>query len=156
MFRISLLSILKLYKGKSTLHKQVFFSRTGLDLRKNKELWSPLCWSKTHRTGVGMPPKVAVSTPAGPISRHLSTSATSPKCQLLSCVWLFLTLDWSPPGSSVQGILQARTLEQVATPFSRGSSQPRDPTRVSRIAGRFFTIWAPGVLDKNILYHWQC
>ena len=45
----------------------------------------------------------------------------------------------SPPGSSVHGILQARTLEWVATSFSRGPSQPRDRTWVSRIAGRFFT-----------------
>ena len=35
------------------------------------------------------------------------------------------------PGSSVNGILQARILEWVVTPSSRGSSQPRDPTRVS-------------------------
>ena len=46
------------------------------------------------------------------------------------------------PGSSVHGIPQARILEWVAIPFSRGSSQPRDWTWVSLIAGRFFTIWA--------------
>ena len=46
----------------------------------------------------------------------------------------------SPPGYSVRGILQARILEWVAIPFSRGSSQPRDGTWVSCIAGRFFTI----------------
>ena len=40
------------------------------------------------------------------------------------------------------GILQARILEWVAMPSSRGSSQPRDWTQVSRIAGRFFTVWA--------------
>ena len=48
----------------------------------------------------------------------------------------------SLPGSSVHGILQAIILEWVAIPFSRGSSQPRDWTQVSYIAGRFFTIWA--------------
>ena len=37
------------------------------------------------------------------------------------------------------GIPQARILEWVAFPFSRGSSQPRDGTQVSRIAGEFFT-----------------
>ena len=46
------------------------------------------------------------------------------------------------PGSFVHGILQVRLLEQVAIPFSRGSSQPRDPTWVSWTASRFFTIWA--------------
>ena len=49
---------------------------------------------------------------------------------------------YSPPGSSVCGILQARTLEWVAMPSSRGSSQSRDRTQVSHIAHRFFTIWA--------------
>ena len=45
----------------------------------------------------------------------------------------------SPLGSSVHAISQARTLEWVAIPFSKGSSQPRDRTRVS-IVGRFFTV----------------
>ena len=43
---------------------------------------------------------------------------------------------------TIHGILQARILEWVAVPFSRGSSQPRDPTQVSCIAGRLFTSWA--------------
>ena len=42
----------------------------------------------------------------------------------------------------VHGILQARILEWVAFPFSRGSSQPRDQIQVSHIVGRFFTSWA--------------
>ena len=46
------------------------------------------------------------------------------------------------PGSSVHGILQASILEWVANPFSRGSSWPKDWTRVSCTAGGFFTIWA--------------
>ena len=40
---------------------------------------------------------------------------------------------------TVHGILQARTLEWVAIPVSRGSSQPRDRTKVSQVAGGFFT-----------------
>ena len=51
-------------------------------------------------------------------------------------------VDCSPPGSSVHWILQARMLEWVAISSSRGSFQPRDWTQVSRIASRFFTIWA--------------
>ena len=43
-----------------------------------------------------------------------------------SCLTPCDPMDWSPPGSSVHGILQARILEWVATSFSRGSSQPRD------------------------------
>ena len=50
------------------------------------------------------------------------------------------SMDCSPPGSLSMGILQARVLEQVAMPSSRGSSQPRDQTQVSHIAGGFFTI----------------
>ena len=59
-----------------------------------------------------------------------------------SCLTLCIPLDCSPPGSSVHGILQARILEWVAMPSSRGSSQLRDQTQVSHIAGGFFTIWA--------------
>ena len=51
--------------------------------------------------------------------------------------------DCKPPGSSVHGILQAGMLEWVTTSFSRGSSQPRDQTQVSSVAGGFF------------LYHWK-
>ena len=47
------------------------------------------------------------------------------------CLTLCDTMSCSPPGSSVHGILQARILEWVAMSSSRGSSQPRDPTRVS-------------------------
>ena len=57
----------------------------------------------------------------------------------------------SPPGSSVHGILQARTLEWVAIIFSWGSSQPRDQTRVSRVAGRLFTIEPPQWLIYYLL-----
>ena len=46
----------------------------------------------------------------------------------------------SLPGSSVHGILQARVLEWVAIPFSRGSSWPRDQIRIFHIAGRFFPV----------------
>ena len=49
---------------------------------------------------------------------------------------------YDPVDYTVHGILQARILEWVAFPFSRGSSQPRDQTQVSRIAGGFFTSWA--------------
>ena len=52
------------------------------------------------------------------------------------------SMDYSPPGSSVHGILQTRILEWVAMPSSRKSSQPRDWTQVSHIAGRFVTILA--------------
>ena len=59
-----------------------------------------------------------------------------------SCPTLCDPTDSSLPGSSVHGILQARIPEWIAVLSSRGSSQPRDQTQVSLIAGRFFTIWA--------------
>ena len=65
-------------------------------------------------------------------------------CVVLSCSvipTLRNPMDCSLPGSSVHGILQARILQWVAVPSSRGSSQPRDQTQVSRITGGFFTIW---------------
>ena len=51
-------------------------------------------------------------------------------------------MDYRSPDSSVYGISQASILEWAAISFSGGSSQPRDRTCVSRIAGRFITEWA--------------
>src|SRR5574340_257831 len=56
-----------------------------------------------------------------------------------SCPTLLNPMDCSLPGSSVYGIFQARVPEWVAISYSRGSSQPRDRTRVSRTADRRFT-----------------
>ena len=56
-----------------------------------------------------------------------------------------------PMDYTVPGILQARILEQVVFLFSRGSSQPRDWTQVSCIAGRFFTSWA----TREAQAHWS-
>ena len=56
------------------------------------------------------------------------------------CLTLHDPMDCGPPGSSIHGIFQARVLEWVAVSFSRGSSQPRDQARVSRIVGRRFTL----------------
>ena len=58
---------------------------------------------------------------------------------MLSHVWLCSPMDCSPPGSSVCGILQARVLEWVTISLSRGSSWPRDGTRVSCRVSGFFT-----------------
>ena len=82
----------------------------------------------------------------------------SPSCREGSCsymgarvlwcfshVHLFVTLACSPPGSSVDGILQARTLECVAMPSSRKSSQPRDRTQVFYVS----------CIGRQVLYHWR-
>ena len=75
---------------------------------------------------------------------------------LQSCPALCNPTDCSPPGYSLHGILQARILERVAIPFSRGSSQsrvkpeslrgsfrPRDQTRISKVS----------CLSRWVLYH---
>ena len=50
---------------------------------------------------------------------------------------------------TVHGVLEAWILEWIAFPFSRGSSQPRDQTQFSRIAGGFFTSWAAKEAPKG-------
>ena len=80
---------------------------------------------------------------------------------VLSRVWLSATTwtIYNSPGSSVHGILQARILEWVAMPSSRGSFQLRNRTLVSHIAGRFFTVWdtreAPASFCKLISTHFS-
>ena len=60
-----------------------------------------------------------------------------------SRVWLRDPMDCSPPGSSVHGVLQARILEWVATPSSRGSSRPRDRAPLSYVS----------CVGRQVLYH---
>ena len=87
---------------------------------------------------------------------------------------VFQKWKWSESGSVVSdsldcialGILQAWILEWVAFPISRGSSQPRDWTHISHIAGRFFTSWAKvqvkiglrgfpvSPVTQNWCFHW--
>ena len=61
-------------------------------------------------------------------------------------------MDCNLPGSSIHGITQARTLEWVAISFSRGSSQSRDQTQVSRIIGRCFTVSATREVIPYLLF----
>ena len=70
-----------------------------------------------------------------------------------SCLSLCSPNDCSPPHPSVHGTSQARILEGVAIPLSRGSSQSRDWTRVFCIAGRFFTVWATREARSNLRGH---
>ena len=83
----------------------------------------------------GLPPHNPNLTMRKVKSESVSHSAAPTLCDLV---------DYSLPGSSVHGNLQARRLEWVAMPFSRGSSWLRDRTQVSYTAGRFFTTEPPG------------
>ena len=72
------------------------------------------------------------------------------------CLTRCSPMDYSLPGFYVHWLFQARILEWVAIPFSKGSSQSRDQTRGSSIVGRFFTIWAtrkvPKIWDTSQIY----
>ena len=74
-----------------------------------------------------------------------------------SCQTLWDTMDCSLPRSLVHGFFQARVLKWVTSSLSRGSSQPRDWTQVSRIAGRCFTGKARGYEGTQFsshIIHW--
>ena len=68
-----------------------------------------------------------------------------------SCPTLCDPMDYNLPGFSVHGILQARILKWIAISFFRGSSRPRDRTRVSRIGGRSFNLWATREVTNQLL-----
>ena len=72
------------------------------------------------------------------------------KWKSLSCVRLCDLMDYT-----AHEILQARILEWVAVPFSRGLSQPRDQTQVSHIAGRYFTRWATREAKQTYIDKWN-
>ena len=91
----------------------------------------------------------------GQLLNHVCVHKSLQLCPSLSAVW---TVARQAPLSV--GILQARILEWVAMPSSRGSSRPRDQTLVSCTAGRFFTAEPPGQvlapLWACLLLHQQC
>ena len=109
----------------------------------------------------------------GPLFSCVKRGRVSQKhWQLISCVCVCVCvlvaqlcpilcdpMDCSTSGSSVHGILQARILEWIAIPFSRGSSWSRDQTQVSHIAGGFFTFWATSCfilkLKVFFLFFWS-
>ena len=85
------------------------------------------------------------------ISLNLCVCMHAKSLQL--CLNLCNPRDCSPPGSSVHGILQARILEWVAMPSSRGSSQPRDGTHVSYFSciGRW--VFTTSVMWESLLIY---
>ena len=82
--------------------------------------------------------------PIGSVHRELGLRKYESESQ--SCLTLCNPMDYT-----VHGILQATILEWVAFPFSRESSQPRDWTQVSHIAGGFFTRWATREAQESML-----
>ena len=86
-------------------------------------------------------PRIEPRSPVFQADSSLSEPAGKPNIMVL---WHLIEIvtQFYLPGSFSHGILQARIQEWVAISFSRGYSWPRDQTRVSCIAGRFFTDWA--------------
>ena len=135
--------------------------RSSVYLLLLESVGSPLgpisLWSQSHwlgpvptRGGVGFRtrgPTLASQTVQGSLRltrlarvyRHAPVLWVGPLWCLVSQSRLTVCnpMDCSPPGSSVHGILQASILGWIAMPSSRGSSQPRDQTQVSYMAGRF-------------------
>ena len=120
----SIFPSIRAFSNESSLHqvaKVLGVSASASVLPLNIQDWFPIRW-----TGL-------ISLQSKGLSRVLSNT-TVQKHQFFCALW-------DPMDYIVHGILQARILEWVAVPFSRGSSKPRDQTQVSRIAGAFFTIW---------------
>ena len=104
------------------------FCRVFLDLDLS-HVFSWLAWSCLICSPNPIPKSLATTT-------FLSQYFALLKSLAQLCPTLCNPVDYSPPGSCIHGILQARILEWVAISFSRGSFWPRDRTQVSCIAGR--------------------
>ena len=98
-----------------------------------------LATNNNRLAGHGVSP-LSISSPSQSSCYSLIHGGLDPKSSPDSCN----PMDWSLTGSSIHRIFQARILEWSAISCSRGSSWPRDRTRVSCTAGRFFTNWATG------------
>ena len=112
-----------------------------IQAHQNACAWMLHPWWSAHTSCVSSHGVVCVvfSRQVPPFSWVLSSLFSCCVCLLgQSCSILCDPRDCSLPGSSFHGILQARILEWVAMPFSRGSSQPRDQTQVFCIASGFF------------------
>ena len=115
----------------------------------NWEKWIDLCNLDGHHL-IYWGPEWHRKVEKGGFSFCLTTWVAVAQASLTDCN----PKDCSPPdagGPSVHGILQARVLEWVAIPFSRGSFQPRGWTWFSHFADRFFSLWATREAQKGRL-----
>ena len=109
---------------------------TEFQFRKVKNSGDEWWWELHHSVDVRVPLNCAVKYGWG--SEWVKVTQ--------SCLTLCNPIDYR-----VHGILQARLLEWVAFPTCRGSSQPRDWTQVSHIAGGFFTSW----VIREVQEYWR-
>ena len=124
----------------------VFSSKTNPTGRPGESNW----FTATHFWGGWL---VLKMRRVNRVSPKLRESPPAPLCGVITCVCakslqecpaVCSPVDWGLPGSSVHGILQARILEWVTMPSSRGSSPPRDRTCISYVS----------CIDRQALYHW--
>ena len=125
-------------------------------------MWLLLCKKRKSAVWLCLPTQWKVLQGVQKVSWRCDTSTlmlTRRVCAAKSlqlCPTLCDSMDGSPPGSSVHGILQARIPEWAAISFSRGSSQPRDQTCISWgscFADRFFSTEPPGKALVNETNH---
>ena len=114
----------------------------------NGEFWKVFLFLQLAHLNIGSVGVGTVTRPRGhslgssarlslssPVALHSSPSPHAVLCWVAPlCLPLCNSMDYSLPGSSIHVILQARTLEWVATSFSRGSSRPRDWTHISCVS----------------------
>ena len=116
-----------------------------------QEYWGGLSFptpGDLHDPGIALPGRLFTTAPLKNIDigsvpgKELSACEVKWSEVAQLCLTLCNPVDCSLLGSSVHGIFQAIVLEWIAISFSRGSSQPRAWTRVSRTVDRGFTLWA--------------
>jgi len=93
----------------------------------------------------------------GVTESHTTEDWTELNCVAQSCPTLWDPMDCSPPGSSVHGDSPSRNTGVGCHALLQGSSQPRDQTQVSHIAGGFFTFWATScfILKLKGFFFWS-
>ena len=115
--------------------------KLGLEKAKEPEIKLPTFIRSYRKQENSRKTSTSVSmTTLKPLTVWIITNCESESEVAQSCPTLCDPMDYSLPGFSIHGILQARILEWVTISFSRGSSQPRDRTRVSRTGGRRFNL----------------
>ena len=124
---------------------QISFPQSSIPSHRNTLLCFVVCWPSPRARKASFllhnhmwAPSIMTSHTHTHTHTHTRVKVKMLVAQL--CLTLCNPMDCSPPGSSILGILQAKILEWVAMTFSRGSSQHRDRTWVSHIAGRFFPV----------------
>ena len=117
----------------------LFFSRSTWDHELHPEPSALGAQSLSRLTAMEVP----VSHTFEVVTVFLKSETSHCVCGLVAqwCLTLCDPMDCSLPDSSGRAIFQARILEWVAIPFSRGSSQPRDWIHICYISGRFFTLY---------------